>query len=67
MLRALFQPEGCEVLLALRGDEALALAEKNPFIDVIFLDLGLPDMDGMAVLEALKKSRPQSPHHHPDR
>jgi two-component system response regulator HydG len=61
LMRALFQPVGCEVLLAARGDEALALADKNPYIDVIFLDLGLPDMDGMAVLEALKKTRPQVP------
>jgi two-component system nitrogen regulation response regulator GlnG len=61
MMRALFQSENCDVLVAQQGLEALALAEKNPTINAVFLDLGLPDLDGMAVLAALKKSRPELP------
>ena len=61
MLRALFQAEGCEVLIAARGAEALAAAAKEADWGVVFLDLGLPDMDGMQVLEALKKTHPEVP------
>jgi DNA-binding NtrC family response regulator len=61
MMRALFRPEGCEVLLATSGAEALALAAQAPAPDAVFLDLGLPDMGGMDVLEALKKSQPSLP------
>ena len=61
MMRALFQAEDCEVLLAARGDEALALAKKDPDLGAVFLDLGLPDMGGMQVLESLKKSHPDVP------
>jgi DNA-binding NtrC family response regulator len=61
MLKALFQAEGCQVLVAERGGEALDLSAKHAHLDAVFLDLGLPDMDGMAVLEALKESRPALP------
>ena len=44
---------GDDATLARTGREALgALAEATP--DVVILDLGLPDMDGVGVLEALR-------------
>jgi two-component system, OmpR family, KDP operon response regulator KdpE len=44
---------GYEVLEAATGQTALELVEsKHP--DVVLLDLGLPDIDGMVVLEALR-------------
>jgi two-component system KDP operon response regulator KdpE len=43
-----------EVLEAATGQTALELVEsKHP--DVVLLDLGLPDIDGMVVLEALRE------------
>jgi two-component system response regulator HydG len=57
MLRALFQSEGCEVLLAMAGTQALELAWAEPGLDAVFLDLGLPDLPGMKVLETLKRER----------
>ncbi|MBU3142928.1 response regulator [Clostridium sp. CF012] len=46
--------EGYKTILAINGKEALALFfANNP--DVILLDLGLPDMDGMEVIEQIRE------------
>jgi two-component system KDP operon response regulator KdpE len=45
-----------EVLEARTGADALAIVStEHP--DLVLLDLGLPDMDGMRVLESLRKCR----------
>jgi DNA-binding response OmpR family regulator len=45
---------GYEVLMALTGQHALrALTTNRP--DAVLLDLGLPDMDGKAVIEQIRK------------
>jgi DNA-binding NtrC family response regulator len=61
MLRALFRSEACEVFLAPTGGQALQVAASQPGLDAVFLDLGLPDLPGMQVLERLKKERPGLP------
>jgi PleD family two-component response regulator len=48
-----FQQDGYRVARALTGAEALIAAQKQPF-DLIILDLLLPDIDGFAVLAALR-------------
>lgn len=53
-LRASLSTHGYTVLEAESGSEALAItAERQP--DVIFLDLGLPDMDGIEVTRKLRE------------
>jgi two-component system, OmpR family, KDP operon response regulator KdpE len=53
-LRASLSTHGYTVLEAENGSEALAItAERQP--DVIFLDLGLPDMDGIEVTRRLRE------------
>lgn len=49
---------GMNVAVAYGGPEALAAAESEQ-PDVVFLDLGMPGMDGYAVAKALR-SRPAS-------
>jgi two-component system KDP operon response regulator KdpE len=44
---------GYDVEIALTGAEALASASRRP-PDVVVLDLGLPDLDGLEVLEGLR-------------
>jgi len=44
---------------ALNGADALAAMERDPF-DVVLLDLRMPGMDGMAVLQAIKEKWPES-------
>ncbi len=53
-LRASLSTHGYTVLEAANGSEALAItAEQRP--DIIFLDLGLPDMDGIQVTQQLRE------------
>jgi two-component system aerobic respiration control sensor histidine kinase ArcB len=44
----------CEVDIADDGNTALKKASCNHF-DLIFMDLGLPDMDGLTVTEMIRK------------
>lgn len=52
-LATLLAAEGYETKIAPDGEKALQIAAAAP-PDVILLDLGLPDIDGMAVLAKLK-------------
>ena len=60
-LRELLERRGLDVVAAVgEGHEGCTLAETlKP--DVILLDLRMPDMDGIAVLEKLKEQQPQTP------
>ena len=53
LLSRRLQREGYAVLTAAGGHEALALVAREP-VDVVLLDVMMPDLDGMAVLEKLK-------------
>ncbi len=55
ILDRLLTKEGFVVQCAHGGREALTLAEAHP-IDVILLDVMMPDMDGFQVCQALKQS-----------
>ena len=53
-LKPSLQSQGFKVVEAEQGEEALALASShNP--DIILLDLGLPDMDGLEVVKRLRE------------
>lgn len=53
------QSVGCNATVAEDGTEALLVMEKQP-IDVILLDLRMPDLDGMDVLRIIKQRWPDS-------
>ena len=44
---------------ALNGLEALEKLQANPQIDVVFTDLNMPKMDGLALLENVQKIKPE--------
>jgi two-component system KDP operon response regulator KdpE len=53
-LRATLVAEGCRLFEAVTGDEGLREAEvRQP--DIVVLDLGLPDMDGLDVIRRLRQ------------
>jgi DNA-binding NarL/FixJ family response regulator len=49
---------GCVVLEAQDGASALDIAERNRDVDLMLLDLNLPDMDGLVVLSDLRRRYP---------
>ena len=53
-LRMIFEYEGYEVLLAANGPVGLKLAEQEQ-PDLVFLDIKMPQMDGLEVLKKLKE------------
>ncbi len=56
MLREYMETEGYDVLEAATGAQAIGAARHAP--DLILLDVGLPDMDGLAVCRALRDHLP---------
>jgi DNA-binding response OmpR family regulator len=54
MLKLVLETFDYEVLTAANGNEAFSLALNNP-VDLILTDLGLPDMDGIALVRRLRK------------
>lgn len=54
MYKMRFEQEGYEVVTAMDGEAGLALIRSaNP--DIVLLDLQMPKMDGVSVLDALNK------------
>src|SRR5579859_5512455 len=54
LLRVCLEANGYRVLEAPTGQEGIAEAAQHP-PDVVILDLGLPDMEGVAVLKRLRE------------
>jgi len=59
-LREIFEDEGYEVITAEAGQEALQMIDSMP-VDLVFLDIWLPDRDGIEVLEDIKTKRERLP------
>ncbi len=57
--RKLFEKIGIEALTANSGQEALNVLQTRD-VDVIFLDIKMPGMDGMETLQRIKKDYPLS-------
>jgi two-component system, NtrC family, nitrogen regulation response regulator NtrX len=59
-LRMIFEYEGYECLLAANGQAAIKMAEREA-PDLVFLDIKMPQMDGMEVLKAIKSDESSPP------
>ena len=56
-LSSILSEDGYEVLLAATGVEGEALLEEKP-VDIVLLDLKLPDEDGISVLRRIEREEP---------
>lgn len=59
-LRARLEAAGYVVLEAETGLEALSVFNENP-VGLVLVDLSLPELDGLGVLERAKRERPNCP------
>ena len=57
-LRGILEDEGMEVLEASDAESGLALADGEA-LDLVFLDIWLPGMDGLAALDLLRADHPE--------
>ena len=58
-LQMIFEYEGYDCLLAANGPAGLKIAEKEE-PDLVFLDIKMPQMDGLEVLKQLR-AEPRAP------
>jgi DNA-binding NtrC family response regulator len=58
-IRSFLEKRGYSILLASNGREALPLFRRET-VDLVVTDLVMPKMDGMALLEAVKKVKPET-------
>jgi DNA-binding response OmpR family regulator len=59
-VRLTLTAEGYVVDVATNGDEALTMAEKNPY-DALLLDVTMPGRDGFAVVQELRRKKNLTP------
>ncbi|HWX44200.1 MAG TPA: ATP-binding protein [Solirubrobacteraceae bacterium] len=53
-LASLLEDRGMEVVFGETGKEALAALERNPDVDIVLMDIMMPDMDGNETIEAIR-------------
>lgn len=58
LLKRRLEKRGYRVMTAMSGPAALDLIDREP-IDLVLLDVMMPDMNGVEVLEILRRSRPR--------
>src|SRR5205807_2478156 len=57
-LSSLLEPKGASIEIARNGREALASLTRNANIDLVLMDIMMPEMDGLTAMREIRK-RPQ--------
>jgi PAS domain S-box-containing protein len=60
-LGAVLEEETCKLYESCNGKEAIALVKKHPEIDLVLMDLKMPEVDGFEATRQIKKIRPALP------
>lgn len=58
-LQDILGEEGHQVSVALRGREAVEILRETADVDLVLLDMKMPDMNGAEVYRALRELRPE--------
>lgn len=61
LLETILRPTNCKIIHASNGKKAIEFFNQNPAINLVLLDLGLPDILGEEVLKNLKEEREEIP------
>jgi len=60
-VHAILESEGTMLFEATNGREAVNFVKNNPDIDLVLMDLKMPEMDGFEATRQIKKIRPTLP------
>ena len=60
-IEKILQPTNVTIIHAENGIQALELLKNNPNIDVVMLDIYMPEMDGFVTAENIRKHYPKMP------
>ena len=55
LVEFLLEEGGYEIVKAASGEEAITVARSGPAVDLILMDIHLPGVDGLSVVQELKK------------
>ncbi len=61
LLRAMLEKRGATVIIARNGREAINLALSNSQIQIVLMDIKLPEVNGLEATKAIKKEKPNLP------
>lgn len=61
LLKKILELKNYKVLRASNGQEAVDMCSSNPNIDLVFMDIKMPILDGFKALKKVKKNRPNLP------
>ena len=60
-LKEILTPTGITVLITETGESAISLCKKNKSIDIVLMDMNLPNMSGYEATEKIKKIHKKLP------
>ncbi len=60
-LKEIMEPTNVNIILAESGLEAISSVKNHPDIDLVLMDLRIPEMDGYTTTSEIKKIRPEIP------
>jgi signal transduction histidine kinase/DNA-binding response OmpR family regulator/CHASE3 domain sensor protein len=56
-LASVLEPKGVELLIARNGKEALELLDRTPDVELVLMDIMMPEMDGLTAMEEIRKRK----------